>query len=213
MEMRRTWAKRICLLGIWFVLAGGVQAQLITIGFTATVTDLYEDNGKFGGAVQVGDAITGTYIYDTAVSDSNLSSTLGDYYFYNTPCEIQVNVGGLVFRSNPANLCLLVEIADNRGGNKFDAYVIHSYSNLSLPNETLVERISLDFNDSLGKALSSTALPITAPVLSDYQSCVLSIIGDCSWITADITSAYLVPEPVSIGLLVVGGFLLCRTRR
>jgi len=65
--------RRIALAGgmgmIVLLVVGQAQAQLLTFEFSGTIESVYEPNGDFGGAVQVGDPFTVRYTFDTAAPD------------------------------------------------------------------------------------------------------------------------------------------------
>lgn len=50
----------------------------------------------------------------------------------------------------------------------YDAFRLESRNNLPLPNGFPVDSISINFYDGYCSALSSVALPTTAPVLEDW---------------------------------------------
>ena len=93
-----------------------------------------------------------------------------------------------------------------------DRYGFVSYKNLSLSNGTLVGNIYWVLINSTGTVLSSDALPTTAPIpLTQWQSNNLNIYGagpDAFFISADVTSAEIVPEPATFLLVALGGLLL-----
>jgi len=180
---------------------------LITIEIEAVVDTVDDEGNYLEGKVNPGDIITGTYTYESTTLDTNPSAYVGDYWHYAPPCGIFLSVGGFDFQTDPTNVDFLVEIVNNNAG--LDAYVTHSYNNLSISNGTLVDHISWQLQDSTCAVFSSDALPSTAPVLSDWQFNHLRIQGEKSNlfnINAHVTSA--IPEPATIVLLGLGGLLL-----
>ncbi len=190
------------------------SGQLITIGFTGNVSSVYDPHNIFGGQTH-GEA-TGTYTYDTSTPDSNPSNSSGSYWHYNSPCGVSVSINGFNFQTNPDSVQFLLGISNDNGG---DLYWFHSYSNSPLPNGTLVETIAWQLQNYSGTAISSDALPTTAPNLADWSvNYGLHISGPPRTefefeIVANITSVVLIPEPATILLLTLGGLILRKHRR
>ena len=177
------------------------DGALITIEIEAVV-DYVGDSGNYlNGQINPGDIITGTYTYDSATQDSNPSSpSIGSYQHDTSPCGIFLSVGGFEFRTDPADVYFLVEIANDHPWfepdiNK-DNYLLRSYSNLPLSNGTSVEHISWQLNDPTGSALSSDALPTAPPTLDQWEANILRLLGDRTFsIDAHVTS--VIPEPAT----------------
>jgi hypothetical protein len=145
--------------------------SVITINITAQVETVDDPDNILGGAINVGDTITGTYTYDPTTADSNAAPTVGDYDHTSSPFGITVNAGGFVFRTDPSNVEFLIEIVNDHGTpTATDNYLLRSYNNLPLQNGVIVEHISWQLDDPTCTALSSDALPTIPPVLTDWQS-------------------------------------------
>jgi len=188
------------------------EAALVTIEIEAVVDYVEDDAGHLEGKINPGDIITGSYTYDSSTPDSIPSyPTVGRYEHYASPCGIFLNVGGFEFRTDSANVDFLVGIGNNVPSTGLhDSYWLHSYNNLILSNDTLVDEISWSLRDYSSNALSSIALPTTAPVLDDWQSrnrlCLEAY--RTYLVEAHVTSA--IPEPATIVLLGLGGLILRR---
>jgi hypothetical protein len=196
---------------------GRAEAGVITIALTAEV-ELVDDPGGFlGGAIGVGDTIQGVYRYESTTPDTNPLPTVGDYRHTTPPFGITLQVGGLVFRTDPSNIDFLVEIANDHLGDPRDNYLLRSYNNLfdvSVPTPSpelpVTNHISWQLDDPTATAISSTELPTTPPVLADWQSIfgldILSenSLGEYFLIRGRVTSAALVPEPSTWLLLCTG---------
>ncbi len=191
------------------------QAYLITIQIEAVV-DSVEDNGPgdgyLDGQIHVGDMITGYYTYESTTLDSSTLDYRGIYEHYLPPCGIFLNVSGFDFETDPAHTDFVIDIIDNLPGYEKDSYLIYSNNNLPLSNGTIVEDIGLRFTDSSGQALSSTALPLTAPNLDDWLSPYTLVISGGFSISSNVTSMVLIPEPASV-LLLAFGFVFIQHKR
>lgn len=184
------------------------RADLITIRIEATVNYVSDYCNLLEGKVSVGSIITGTYTYDTSTPDTNPSSQVSEYWYYSSPCGINWNVGGIIFNTDPTNTKFVVGIANDYIDHPGDGYWISSSNNSSLDNGVQVDSIAWQLDNYSGTALSSTALPITAPILSDWDNNIIRINGGVGGIpscyektfniNAQVFSAVLIPEPMSI---------------
>lgn len=213
------------VVALVLAMSGQVLAGDIGIEMTATVTSVEDSNGLLGGAVGVGDTITVKYVYnsDTLVSGS------GEYLYTAAPYGIVIRMGSLIGQTDPTNVYYYIGIGDSSAGSGNDYYVVYSDNNISVPGGLDIDEIALQFNDPTGTALDSSALPLTAPVLSDWATCELLISnmpdpGDPATyfsITATVTSAALatdpydalLPEPGTMALVGLGLAGLLRRRR
>lgn len=145
--------------------------SLITIKIEAKVAYVDDRSNLLGGAIKVGDTITGKYIYDSETPDTNSGPTVGDYWHTSPSCGIEVKAGGFVFTTDPSDVNFLVEICNDHGSpTPRDNYLLRSYNNLPLSNHMLVDHISWQLDDDTCTALSSDALPTTPPILEDWES-------------------------------------------
>jgi hypothetical protein len=202
----------------------------ISIDITATVVSVRDDENVFDGAINIGDLITGTYLYESTTVDSNPLDTVGDYWHDTSPYGITLNTGGFVFQTDPDNVAFLVEMVHDHYTGK-DHYLLRSYSNVPLSDDVVVFHISWQLDDPTQTALSSEALPTVPPVLGDWESIFgLKIMGgfpdpyggypDDFIIKADVSSAVLsgsapIPEPATMLLFGTGviGLLIFVKRR
>jgi hypothetical protein len=182
------------------------QTSQITIAIAGTVRIVDDPWNILAGAVHPGDTITGIYTYESTTPDDNPFATVGDYWHTTAPYGISVTVAGLTFRTDPNNVNFLVEIGNDHapGISPTDNYLLRSYNNLfdvSAPSEPFgppFNHISWQLDDPTATALSSTDLPVVAPVLADWQSLFgLDIFSSAGpgghfGIRADVTSAVLV---------------------
>jgi len=194
----------ICALFFWTL---PVQASLVTIQITAEVDSVYDDYGYLEGEIKPGDIISGFYIYESTTPDSSPSATIGRYEHLTPPYGIYLTVGGFDFETNTGNVAFRIDIINNgTTGGLHDGYGLISYNNLPLSNGTSVDTILWWLEDTSATALSSDALPTTAPVLEDWQTNQLNISGYRTFgIWGHVTSA--IPEPATILLLWLGTIL------
>jgi len=173
--------------------ANGNCAQ-IRIEVTATVSLVDDPDNLLDNRVAPGDTITGFYTYNSFAVDSNPLPQVGDYRYNTAPNGIRLNVNGLRFGTNPVDVDFLLEVVNDY--ENLDNYVVISYNNLfavSATGEFVTNTIDWQLDDPTQTALSSTALPRTAPVLSNWQSIFglsISSTGDDSLlIRANVSSA------------------------
>ena len=188
---------------------GHTEAEPISIAITAQVRSVDDSSGVLGGAILVGDAITGTYTYESTTPDGNTLPTVGDYRHTTAPFGITLDVGGLTFKTDPNQVDFLVEIVNDHDNPSRDNYLLRSYNNLFdrsappdplLPELPVMNHISWQLDDPTSAALSSEALPTAPPVLADWQSIFgldISSTGPSGLflIRADVTSAVVIPSP------------------
>ncbi len=153
---------------------------IITIKIVAKVEEIHDPYNLLGGAIQVGDTITGKYTYESGQPDSDPDPTLGIYEYTSSTFGVEFKAGGLVFKTNPGNVVFEISIGNDHPYwyDIYDHYLIYSQNNLQLSNGMLVKNIYWSLSDSTCTALSSDALPTTAPILSDWESNLLYINGD-----------------------------------
>jgi len=208
----------IMTIGIFALIVLQTQAALIEIAITAEVTDVDDPGSLLEGNVNVGDTITGSYKYDSDTPDSSpIDPVVGFYWHYSAPHGITLNVGSLIFQSNPADVEFLINIINDStsGGELHDSYGLRSYRNISNVN-LHVDSISWWLRDNTATNISSDALLNTPPIVNDWGDLNSLVIAGGKeggyGIGAIVTSAVLVPEPSSF-LILSFGFLYLRKRK
>jgi len=147
---------------------------IITIKIVAQVQGVDDTYNLLGGAIKVGDKITGKYIYESGQPDSDPDPSHGFYVYTSSTFGMDLKAGGLEFKTNPNNVIFGFEIFNDVG---CDAFTVGSAENLQLSNGMLVDSIVWQLFDTAQTALSSDALLTTAPVLSDWDYNSLTIYG------------------------------------
>jgi hypothetical protein len=134
---------------IWALLfcVPSAHATLVIVGVTAEVTSVSDGTGTglLESRINVGDIITGVYIYDSSTPGSDQWPDSGLYKHDAAPAGITLMVGGLVFMTDPENVDFTLEIENNAcyvSGYQ-DSYAVESQNNLPVPNGFPVNNISL----------------------------------------------------------------------
>ena len=161
------------------------RAERVCIGLTAQVTQLF-DTGVLGGDIKVGDTISGAYVYESTMLDTNPESLIGVYVHGSlaggtkAPFGVTLNAGGIVFRTDPNHVSFPFQILDGFGGGG-DGYQFISHINIfekSVPIDFETENfIFWQLDDGTGTALASSDLTTEPPVLTAWDFNLLGIIS------------------------------------
>ncbi|MHC4283094.1 MAG: PEP-CTERM sorting domain-containing protein [Planctomycetota bacterium] len=185
------------------------QAVPITIEISGEVT--FVGGYDAPDTIHEGSNFTGTYTYNSSTIDSG-----GGSYQHNSPYGFNISLGGYEFKTASSHIGqFVISIWDNHvnySGYVFDEYLIKSYENSPLSNGVLVDEIRLILVDFTHTALSSSALPATAPVLNEWGTKSLQIYGPGNSLSIQGTITQAVPEPLT-GILMVIGAVFFRRRR
>jgi len=206
----------VCLLGL---LAVPAQAELVTIQIEGVVDTVSDDNNYFGGQIQLDDAITGWYVFDSDTPDSLPDYTSTGYYeHFSASTGLFLSVNGFEFRTDPDNVDFLVAMSNNlsSGGEILDTYWITSYNNLLLEPDITVGEMTWMLYDYTATALDSIALTSTAPDPLAWDTNYLLISGtrDSPFsITGHVTSAFVIPEPCTLLFVAAGALAAIRRVR
>lgn len=141
------------------------KTQLVTVSLTAIVETVDDSFGILCSDVAVGDVITASYTYNPLTSDSNALDYVGDYEHTAAPAGLQVDLGGAVAATDPANVLFLLELVNDFPGDGSDNYLLRSYNNLPMECGSPVGHVAWQLDDPTGTALTSTALT-AAPRIS-----------------------------------------------
>jgi hypothetical protein len=195
-------------------------AEQIKIGFAGSVNGISDPYNLLQGAVRQGAPISGFYIYDSATPDSEPGNTaLGVYEYLTSPYGMSLSVGSLTFQTDSTNVDFIVGLRDNYNSTA-DFFSIGSYNNIGLDTGVSIDSIHWQLTDNTGNALSSDILPLVPPDLSLWQyGNYFSVMGGKYPFPSEsektlfnfggqIDSVWLVPEPASFGILILGAVLM-----
>ena len=205
-------------LAVLYFSSMPVQAEQIKIGLTGQIDLVMDSYNLLESKIHKDDLITGFYIYDLSIPDSNPQDFASLYVYTNSPNGMSLSVGGITFQTNPNDVLFTILLSDYGFDAPLDAYHITSYHNSSLTNNLRVDNIDWYLFDNTGNALSSPILSNIPPELSLWQDNAFMISGSDIplppeksqgfQVNGHITSVYLIPEPATLLLLGIGGFLL-----
>jgi hypothetical protein len=217
--MRKRFLKFVFVV---LLCCGGLtQAVPITIQITGNVTSIGgTGRASVSDTIYAGVSFIGTYTYDSATPDSDANPQRGSY-LHNSPYGISIALGGYEFKTASSHVGQFKISITNDDATNFpaiDYYSVFSDKNASVPSAGLtIDYISWTLGDSTHSVFSSDALPVTVPMLTDWNYNVLAISGDDSLghstvITCTVTQAELVPEPMT-SILTAIGIIFFRRRR
>lgn len=207
----------LVLVTFFWLCPGRAQAVPVTIQISGEITSA-QGTGLPSG-INAGDTFTGTYTYDSLTVDSDSDPQIGEY-LHDSPYGISISVGGYEFKTVSSHtgqfeIGIGNDVTDN-DNNIFDYYLVYSDENV-YTDGCWISSISWWLRDSTCDALSSDALPVTAPVLNLWDYNRLSIYGGNAGegyvnfgIIGTVTQA--TPEPMTV-ILMAAGTLFLRRRR
>lgn len=174
MKIASLFACTLCVLG-W----QSASAAPMTVSLNARVDWVTDPSNALGGQISVGQVFSGTYTYDTATPGVPTATNALRYQATGPQSRVALSSGTISFQSKEdGTQSSDIQIIDNWPQVGWDQQILR-YENLkNLSNGALpVNSIEISFNDSSGLALNSTNLPITAPVLGDYNEARIVIVG------------------------------------
>ena len=201
----------IGVMGVFLCCGGLTQAVPITIQITGNVTSA--SGSALPATIYQGVTFTGTYTYDSSAIVS-----AGGHHWQDAPYGITLSLGGYQFETAPNQIGQfdMWITNDDIGNGVKDFYLARSFENISSSSLGLTDNsIIWELWDTTHTALSSDALPVTAPSLANWDYNVLKISGYGNGgltIWGTVTQATLVPEPVTGILMAMGAFFLRRRR-
>jgi len=204
------------VIGFWIGF-NHVMAAPITIEITGNVTSA--SGSALPSTIHAGVDFTGIYTYDSSTPDSVSLAFMGKYC-HNSPYGVSISMGGYEFKTTAShtNLFTISIYNDISDGGIHDLYQISSFDNISIPSVGFtIASINWGLRDNTHSALSSDALPITAPVLTNWDYNLLWIYGlynpDHSEVSVygTVTQTVLIPEPLT-GILMAMGIVFLRRK-
>lgn len=197
---RRSLFIAFVLLGL---TAGPATAGPITFLITGQVTQV--THGTPPSGISAGSEISLLYTFDGDALDASLDPTYGDYKSIGAPYGITGSIGGYGFSSSTVQ----VEAYNPLSGQ--DQYGVYGSGSFNGGRYLM----SAVLGDPTRTALSSDALPLTAPDASLFSSSYIGFTnypfgpGDAIFqIRAQLTSVTAVPESGSTGSLLLLSTLL-----
>jgi hypothetical protein len=192
----------------------------VTIQISGVVTDVGgSDAYLYQETIHEDVTFTGIYTYDSATINSSSQSGLGNY-IHNSPYGFNISLGGFEFKTAVNHVGQFgISIFNDYSLQTYDRYIVHSEQNVSLSTGLSVNSIGWDLYDNMHTAISSVALPTSAPIIGDWPTNQLFIgcgglpYGNSTLaIWGTVTQAVIVPEPLTGVLLMTGVFFLRRRR-
>lgn len=201
--MRRTLP--IYCLASLFALLSSADAAVLTFQFSGNVIQVPQDD--VFGDIAVGDAIRGSYSFDTSAADLLPADPALGKYTFSAPFGMTVNVGAHEFSTSGL---LDIGIEDIVVNNPFlgDQYSVFAQS---AANDLTMALFLIDPTHS---GFTNDRLPLTAPPLATFTQNVFrlhAILGDGDVFVDGQLSALTVqavPEPYAAGPMLAGSIIL-----
>ena len=197
----------ILIVGVVLAIGAVCHAELITIEISGNITSA--GGSGLPGTIHAGDIFTGIYTYDSLTLDSDAEPNRG-YYQHSSPYGFRIFLGGYEFKTAADNgfAMRIWNNFTNPLGRSYDWYRVESIGVVPLPDIEYYQ-FHWDLENNTQNALSSEDLPITAPILNDWDRNSFQISsGNSFLIDGTVTQAEIIPEPLSITLFGLGGLFL-----
>jgi hypothetical protein len=205
-------------VGLWavsvlvtLVAVGAVQAVPVTFAFSGQVTSIVDNSHVLAGDVLISDTFTGTYTYESTLSDLSSSPVVGEYRSANS--VMHVLVGAFNLWSGTDNS---VWVENGSPGSSSDSLDFGSSNFDSAGLQVTGMRVIL-YDFSAGMLLDDS-LPLAPPPMSSIGLSRFQIEGyrgaaDHVGFAINGTAYTLTPEPGAIGLFAIGAFFCRRSSR
>lgn len=143
---------------------GEVDGTDATFRFSGHITAL---TGAYPTVVQVGDAFTGSYTFNTKAIDDGTDALHGNFLHRTVPYGVVVDIGSNhhIFQTNPLRVLFQVSLSNEPA---YDTYGFYSYENITSTGYP-VSWITWGLYDLSGRAVANSELiPTTPPALGDF---------------------------------------------
>ncbi|NKB22617.1 MAG: PEP-CTERM sorting domain-containing protein [Alphaproteobacteria bacterium] len=213
------------IVGATFLLGSGASAAVITYNWTGSIKNI---GGGGGGlpTLSVGQAITGSFSYDTTASQTSSGSGTGtstaNYTGIDSGSSINFTVGGYTGSANIGDAGLVFDprfyVTHNTLPSGFDRIRFHAPSvNSTTVGGVAASEFQLQLTDSSNAVFANSAPPLSLD-LADFDSTALvsnfdgitisfdngsQMFASVETLTLDSGGGGPVPEP---GALIVFGF-------
>ncbi len=210
----------ICAVAL-LLLAGAAQAATISVGFTASVSEVYDETGTLSALIAIGDPVSGTFVYDTdAPPDPGFPpvDTAAIYISDAPPSGATLQVGPLLVTASGTSIYLANE--SQLYGGPPDVFSIGSLTSLEMLTEGV--SVSLDLRSSSSQTLTRVTPLFEIPPLEAWDARAEFWLGtpfdvisrhQSVRIRATLTSLSSVPEPGTLPLLATALAVLAAARR
>ena len=152
------------------IAASTSRTNYVSVILTGRVVSVTDPTASLGGAVAVGDEVTGFYTFDKTVPDTDPSPEMGVYLFNSMPCRMWFEISGLAFASDPAAINMDIRLRNNKGKNPKDQCDVNSLGNLQVVPGVDLTSIKLSLVDRTATALPSDALVDARTSLADWPT-------------------------------------------
>ena len=212
----------VAVLTFAMLIPPAAVAVPITFGFSGTVDVVEFDTGTPTEFV-AGDTFSGTYTFESAVSDNNTSPNNG--YYLNSILSASITVGSYSVTAGPGGNILVRNNVPAQ-----DIYVVEINTYAPTGPDVLgltLDGFELTLSDSSGTAFTNDSFLLVPPDLADFQSKELELEfadsqthSSFGLVEATLESLVLIPqspevtpEPSTLLLALFGLALLPRRRR
>lgn len=204
-----------CALAVSGAMVPVAGAAPVTFTFHGTITGVYDETGAVSPLVSVGTPFSGSFTFESTVTDFNPVEGLAQYWSSGSGFGYQFTAGGL---SASVEDVLHIVVENDRPQ---DSYGVNDQQdvqpNITIPNASLM-RSSLFLSDSSGTVFGSESLPLEPPAASafDYRAFSFTAFseGGGAPIVAIEGTITALPEPGGLAMMALAGpFLLYRRRR
>ncbi len=175
----RTRLSLLCGVLTLALAARPAPARVLRVNVAAHVTWVDDPGNVLGGQVSVGQTGEGTYAYETTAPDQDPGPIDGSYPQSPAQGSASLSVGPFNFASDPTSPGWMYQVLVHA---PWDAYYqdfirITSGANQPLANGASVATLDIEFSDFSGAALSSDALPASAPDLASFPQSTVLVLG------------------------------------